>query len=287
MVRHTITRRICRPGWATIALCAVLAGTARGQVATEPAPLPPIPPVASPTPPPASPAAQQAWLNNDPQALDGNRFFPAEAEATGRGQPLVRESWLYRPYSVGGFVGLMRGTALIDDWAAQEQALFGGFRLGWDVSSRCGAEMRLGWSAPEVRDSLRALRAAGTTGDFPLPNRQADLCFWDLDLLYYPWGNTVWRPYFSAGIGMANVNFNDVLGRSWDATYFAAPFGMGLKYWWDDYLALRIEAMDNIVFCGGSSLETLHNFSLTGGVEYRFGGHRRAYWPWNPSRTYW
>ena len=27
--------------------------------------------------------------------------------------------------------------------------------------------------------------------------------------------------------------------------------------------------------------------SLTVGVEYRFGGTRKAYWPWNPGKSYW
>jgi hypothetical protein len=34
-------------------------------------------------------------------------------------------------------------------------------------------------------------------------------------------------------------------------------------------------------------METLNNFTFNGALEFRFGGPRTAYWPWNPARNYW
>ena len=31
----------------------------------------------------------------------------------------------------------------------------------------------------------------------------------------------------------------------------------------------------------------MHSLSLTTGLEFRFGGTRKAYWPWNPGLLYW
>jgi hypothetical protein len=64
------------------------------------------------------------------------------------------------------------------------------------------------------------------------------------------------------------------------------PIALGVKYRLNNWLILRLEAADNITF-GSGPVRAASNFSLTGGVEIRFGGARTAYWPWNPSRTYW
>ena len=39
---------------------------------------------------------------------------------------------------------------------------------------------------------------------------------WDLDLLYYPWGDTQWRPYLLIGLGTARVDFIDRLSVTVD-----------------------------------------------------------------------
>ena len=65
------------------------------------------------------------------------------------------------------------------------------------------------------------------------------------------------------------------------------PFGFGLKVRCiRDWLALRLEMLDNVAF-GSAGLDTMHNITLTGGVEVRFGGPRKSYWPWNPDRYLW
>lgn len=217
----------------------------------------------------------------------------------GIGHPLQRESWLYRPFSAGWFMGMVQGSPLIDDWVGQQRGFFAGYRLGWDSTYYWGAEMRFAFGSVPLYDSPRARRAqrdadtqAGYAEDDPWrqrfeQRRDADLFQWDLDLLYYPWGDSQWRPYLMVGLGTARIGFMDRLSQRYDKVVFAVPLAVGLKYRCSDWLALRFECADNIAFAGGSGLSTLHNLSVTGGVEVRFGGSRRAYWPWNPGRYYW
>ena len=56
------------------------------------------------------------------------------------------------------------------------------------------------------------------------------------------------------------------------------PLALGFKYRCNDWLALRFECADNIVF-GRGSVRSVHDFSVTGGVEIRFGRSRQTYWP--------
>ena len=217
----------------------------------------------------------------------------------GIGQPLLRESWRYRPLSAGWFMGAMQGSPLIDDWVEQKEGFFAGYRLGWDYDHYWGCEMRLAFGSVALDDSQRAKDAQaaaddarGIPADDPIRNRfdarrDSNVVLWDLDLLYYPWGDAAWRPYLMAGLGTARIDFVDRLSVVLDKTVFALPLACGLKYRWNDRLALRLELADNIAFGGSSGLNTLHNLSLTAGVEIRFGGTRKAYWPWNPGRHYW
>ena len=57
--------------------------------------------------------------------------------------------------------------------------------------------------------------------------------------------------------------------------------------WGNCWLALRVEATDNFIAGSGSGFKNLNSFSLTAGLEVRFGGARTAYWPYNPGRAYW
>jgi len=215
------------------------------------------------------------------------------------GRPLQRESWLYRPFSAGWFMGMVQGGPLIDDWVGQQRGFLGGYRFGWDSDFHWGGEMRFAFGSVRLFDSDRAKQARwdadtqdGFTPDDPWRQRfdrrrDADLNHWDLDVLYYPWGDTQWRPYLMAGLGTAQVSFIDRLSQKYDKTVLAMPLAIGMKCRCNDWLALRLECTDNIAFGGGSGFNTLHNLSFTAGLEVRFGGARKAYWPWNPGRCYW
>ncbi|MBI2477207.1 MAG: hypothetical protein HYV60_00705, partial [Planctomycetia bacterium] len=68
-------------------------------------------------------------------------------------------------------------------------ALFGGYRLGWDFYHYWGTELRFAFAKPDLID-LQAMTALPTGTDK----------FWDLNLLYYPWGDAEWRPFASVGL---------------------------------------------------------------------------------------
>ncbi|OHB70814.1 MAG: hypothetical protein A2V70_13735 [Planctomycetes bacterium RBG_13_63_9] len=209
----------------------------------------------------------------------------------GLGHPLQQESWLYRPFSAGWFMGMVQGGPLIDDWVGQKQGFVGGYRLGWDQDYYWGGEMQFAFASIRVYDSPRAITAAleaDPAGHERFDHRRdAALFQWDASVLHYPWGDSQWRPYLRAGLGTARVRFDDRLSRHYDKTVLAMPLAVGMKYRCNDWLALRFECADNIAFGGGSGFDTVHNLTLTGGAEIRFGGTRKAYWPWNPGRTYW
>ncbi len=98
--------------------------------------------------------------------------------------PERARSWTNRPLSFGGFVGGMFGTELTPS-IDQEPGVFVGGRLGWDFAEYWGLESRLGG----VEMNLRA------SDDSILVDKN-DLTVIDGDLLYYPWGDTQWRPFF-------------------------------------------------------------------------------------------
>jgi opacity protein-like surface antigen len=207
---------------------------------------------------------------------------PSETRWLTPESPHTQESWLCRPISAGLFVGMISGSPLIDDWVGQKQGLFGGLQLGYDGGDHWGTEFRLGFSSIELTDSVRARAEAGV-GSGPT-TRYADLFLWDIGLLYYPCGDTAWRPYAKVGLGTGRIRFTDALHTRYNKISGAMPLALGLKYRCNDWMALRFECADNIVFGRGSVL-SVHNFSITGGVEIRFGRSRKTYWPWNPDRS--
>jgi hypothetical protein len=212
-------------------------------------------------------------------------------------RPLV-ESWLYRPWSLGWYLGVIDGSELIHNWLDQDQGFFGGLYVGRDLSHHFGAELRFSLSAVELTDSYRAIAAQQAVyhalkwdSESPLAKRydgrNADLFMWDANLLYYPFGDTRWRPYLRCGLGSARYRFFDRLETNYNPVMLSMPVAIGLKYRPRRWVALRFEVADNIAFPGGTDLSTLNNLTIVGGLEVRFGGPRMAYWPWNPGRHYW
>ena len=103
----------------------------------------------------------------------------------------------------------------------------------------------------------------------------------DLDLVYYPWGDSQWRPYFLAGVGWASFRFDDPQGTPIKDTTIVMPFGFGLKYRYQPQIALRFDVIDNLAF-SSETVDTMHNVSFSFGVDIHFGGRRRSYFPWHP-----
>ena len=185
-----------------------------------------------------------------------------------------RGHWRHRPISASWFVGViwgddLQGLDFINARVKEDSGFLAGARLGWDWSDYFGGEMRLGFSAIDLQD--------------PLEGFNNDIILWDGSLLFYPTGDTRLRPYVLTGVGLVNVDVATDQSRR----LLGMPIGGGVKYRWGNRMALRLELLDNIALPSGSGLETMHNISLTAGLEFRLGGSRRSYWPWEPSRLGW
>lgn len=188
---------------------------------------------------------------------------------------------------------------MIRDWVREDQGAMGGFQVGWDCSHYWGAEMRFGWAVIGLVDSDTAIAAQDAMDDsYGLPanhlhRRRFDgghsnsLFFWDTHTLIYPWGDSAVRPYVLLGLGSITHSFVDRTDVVYSDTLFTFPVGLGVKYRINDFIAGRLEIADYISLGGSSHFDTIQRLLVTGGVEVRFGGPRRPYWPWNPGRHYW
>jgi hypothetical protein len=206
------------------------------------------------------------WLHSDPND---------SARSTGIGQPLKGTSWRNRPFHIGWLFGGMIGDSLIDGEIDQQDGLIGGYRLGWDFDHYWGTELRYAFAKQDLIDLQT---------NTPLPTGTDK--FWDVNLLYYPWGDAEWRPFASVGLGVANFRFEDANQVLFDDTLLTIPVGVGVKYYYRPWLALRTELMDNFSI-GSHGLDTMHNVSLSGGVEVHFGGPRRTYFPYHGGGMIW
>jgi hypothetical protein len=224
------------------------------------------------------------------------------------GSPVFHEPWINRPFSVGLFVGPIVGSPLINDWVGQQTGTLAGMRFGWDMDDDFGMELRLATANIQIYDSdpayeaqlaqaaaaaaAAAQTASGTQTQtittLPLANlagnRNADHFLFDIDFLYYPWGDAHFRPYLLFGVGTDRIKFTDRLGTNYARILLDMPLGLGFKYHMNDWLIFRAELTDNIALAGGSIFQGQQNFSVTGAFEVRLGRTKIQYWPWNPGR---
>ena len=187
----------------------------------------------------------------------------------GRGLPLVGTSWLNRPYHGGWLVGTLFGDALLDGRVDQGDGLFGGYRLGWDFDHYWGVEGRIAFAHLELTDLV------GGIGE-----RTGRNYYLDGHVLYYPWGDARLRPYFSVGLGSADFEFRDNEGTTVDETSVHLPLSLGCKFLWKNWLALRVALEDNFAL-GSGAVDSMHNWSLNGGAEVRFGRRPRRYFAYD------
>jgi hypothetical protein len=203
----------------------------------------------------------------------------------GVGEPLVNDSWRWAPFGFGWYMGFMDGNTLLNGWTGTKTGFFGGYHLNWDFDHYWGTEFRYGFASLPQWD-VELLYAEHGFPSQAVRKRHATLKYGDFSFLYYPWGDARWRPYVKMGVGWGYVKFTDLLSRLRANTTMTMPFGIGLKYRYSRRIVFRMEMMDNFIF-GERGINPQHNFSMTGGIEIRFGGPRKAYWPYNPGRHYW
>lgn len=190
--------------------------------------------------------------------------------------PLQNESWLNRPYAMSYFVGGLALDNPIPGLVGGDTGITYGGRFSWDFAPKWGIETRLGGASVGVVDQL-----LGTSLS------PASIFYADIDWLWYFTGDTRWRPFALIGTGLFDIDFSDALSVRHHSTVLQLPIGFGMKYRHSTRIAMRVDLVDNIGFASGQE-STMHNWSLTAGIEARFGGGRkRNYWPWNPSRGWW
>jgi hypothetical protein len=193
----------------------------------------------------------------------------------GLGAPFVGTSWLNRPYYAGAELGTLWIMRSQDDHVSRDTDIIGGVFVGCDWDHYWGSELRFQWATPELINSAA-----------PDADRTDSLFAWSGSLMYYPWGDAKFRPYWRLGLGGTRFDFPTETGDRRDAWLVTMPFGVGLKYPLRPWLAARVEFADNFSI-GGDGLPTQHNLMLNFALECRFGAHPRSYWPWNPSRHIW
>lgn len=193
----------------------------------------------------------------------------------GIGQPLETTSWRNRPFHIGWLVGGVLGDGLMPNSLRQEGALIGGYRIGWDFDHYWGTEFRFGFSHMD----LHTAQGAGL-------GRSSHNQFYDWSLSYYPWGDAAWRPFASIGIGARKFRFGDINDVLVDDYAFEMPIGFGVKYYYEPWMALRFSVVDNFS-PAAHALDTMHNISITAGVEIHYGGRRRSYFPYHPGGVLW
>ena len=213
----------------------------------------------------------------------------------GVGMPLVNKSWLDHPYYVGGFVGYASGSKeLVSNMIEQKSGGAGGFTFGYDFSDYWGLESRVHLASISIRDTdyARQLFAESYQAQFPgmqvptLTTRTNELTILDAAVHYYPLGNAKWRPYFKYGLGVGRQRFTNTFGYENKADIVTMPLGVGVRYWWNERVAIQADLLNNMVFASNIA-KTQNNVSFMVGLTYSFGSGRTQhpihYWPATPS----
>jgi outer membrane protein with beta-barrel domain len=205
----------------------------------------------------------------------GLRHSYTDGRNVGWGWPLVGTSWLNRPYYIGGTIGVLGVANRIQPEVRPDVDTFGGFIVGWDWDYYWGSEIQIERATPEL-----------TNRDFPDVVSGNRMMLWSYQWMYYPWGDSLVRPFWRLGVGSTDVDFVNDSGHRRDELLWTFPVGVGVKYPIRRFLAARIEFTDHFV-PGNRGVSTLNDLTLTFGLEWHFGARPPSYWPWNPSPHIW
>ena len=213
----------------------------------------------------------------------------------GVGGPLMMRSWRDRPFYIGAFGGLMTGSELVSGLVDQENGGTGGIMVGWYADNYWGLESRLhfaglpGKNTPDGRTIYEEWYLSQNKDAATVPltgSRNNAISMFDVSIHYYPLGNAKWRPFLKLGLGTANQQFRDMYGVKHEYNSFMIPWGIGLKYWWNERIALHMELTDNVIFAVEEA-KTQNNVAITVGLNFPIGKVKRKdpviYWPMMPS----
>ncbi|MEO8495776.1 MAG: hypothetical protein ABI614_11940, partial [Planctomycetota bacterium] len=188
-----------------------------------------------------------------------------ERRHSGLGEPLEETSWRSRAHSAGSFGGAIFGATSANDRLDPGYGGIFGLRFGWDYDHCWGLEKRFGFAQMDVYDLQRHL------------HQTVNLELGDVDLLFYPWGDSRWRPYMMLGAGLSHYTFQDDTGDRLSRVLLELPFGVGVKYLYSEGILCRLDVVDNLMIGGGGGVDTMNNLSLALGLEFRFDHLRLAH----------
>ena len=204
------------------------------------------------------------WADRFPKPA----FFYPDSRHLGRhqgiGMPLIGESWRNRPWHGDFMIGGLFLDDLTADQTRSSDGTLTGARLGWDFDHYWGTEFRFAASEPQLIGR----------------SDQASVRYADVSVAYYPWGDARIRPFTSLGVGVNTVEFLAANGNPVNETLLSVPVSLGSKYYLKKWLSLRAEVTNNMAF-GGKQLNSMFSWSVTGGVEMRFGGRQSRYYPYD------
>jgi hypothetical protein len=207
------------------------------------------------------------WLGLHHSSINGRNV--------GMGVPLVGTSWMNRPYYVGIDYATLWVTQPPIDNVTDDIDLYGGLYAGCELDYYWGMELAVQRATPELANRRSPNAARGDR-----------MMMWTANLMYYPWGDAWFRPYWRCGIGEMAIDFPNDAGVRLDETLWAFPIGIGMKWPLERWLVARVEIADQIGV-GNSGIATQHDITFMFALEWRMGARPRSYWPWNPSRHIW
>jgi len=150
-----------------------------------------------------------------------------------------------KTFSVTPFVGgyTFEGNEDLED------SLLGGVRFGYNLTNNLALEGVLNYGNSE----------------YNLTDEDVDLFGYRLEALYQFMADKRFVPFVAVGAGGRSLRFDDT--DRGDRDYFAADYGVGLKYFFTDSLALRADVRHVIPFN-----DEYNNLEYTLGLTYLFGG---------------
>lgn len=227
-------------------------------------------PLAEGPPPDAGPLRRFIW-NWSPEGVVPywGRRTPDYRKDFGIGGSLPPGAgWRSQPFSISGFAGATNGGPLIRDHVYELPSAYAGANFGWDYDHFWGIEKRLGFGALNLTNGQHqrlAQTGLSVTGEYRV--------------MYYPLGDTRWRPFLTTGIGWSDFYFYDDFHHRHINTLLCFPFGVGLKYKLGDRWALRIDLIDELTLSSVQT-STFNYVALTAGLEFRYG-KKLIHWPWH------
>ncbi|MDR1314303.1 MAG: OmpA family protein [Deltaproteobacteria bacterium] len=130
--------------------------------------------------------------------------------------------------------------------------------LGYNFTKNFGLEI-MGTAAPNIDD------------DYDLPNEISgdnDVLLGRLNALWHFDTGTKFTPYITAGIGAIKVNVE----RGHDYDSFTYNAGLGFKYFFDETVALRVEATEVMYAKKHEGDSRYHSPIVQAGLTFQFGG---------------